>query len=76
MNTFYFHILLTCIILVLDYTGDLEPTFNAFEQKLGFYTPPDTTEIETEPPFYRSPFESDSLNFENNNTNINKENKI
>ena len=58
---FYFHVVLATIILYKDYNGTLEESLNKFEQSIGLYTPPDTTETEyIEPPFYVPPLEQDS----------------
>jgi hypothetical protein len=34
------------IILISDHNGTLEDSLNNFEEKIGIYTPPDTTEAE------------------------------
>jgi hypothetical protein len=61
LTWFYLHVLLASIILYKDYDGTLEESLNRFEQSIGLYTPPDTTEIEyIEPPFYVPPLEQDS----------------
>ena len=61
LSWFYLHIILATIILYKDYDGTLEESLNKFEQSIGLYTPPDTTETEyIEPPFYISPSEQDS----------------
>ena len=58
---FYLHIALATIVLYKDYNGTLEESLNKFEQSIGLYTPPDTTETEyIEPPFYVPPLEQDS----------------
>ncbi len=50
MNTwFYLHCFAAVAILWADATDRLEPAFNAFEQKMGLYTPPDTID-DTPPP--------------------------
>ena len=46
LTWFYFHIVLALIIIVKDYNGTLEGSLNKFEQKIGLYTPPDTTDME------------------------------
>jgi hypothetical protein len=33
-------------MLIADAKGTLEPAVNKFEEKIGIYTPPDTTETE------------------------------
>ena len=43
---FYFHCVLAIIILVKDHNGTLEESLNKFEEKIGIYTPPDTTKTE------------------------------
>ena len=43
---FYFHCVLAIIILVKDHNGTLEESLNKFEEKIGIYTPPDTTETD------------------------------
>ena len=40
------HVLLAIIILIADAKGTLEPALNKFEEKIGIYTPPDTTETD------------------------------
>jgi hypothetical protein len=55
---FYLHIVLVLIVLVKDYNGTLEATFDSFEKKVGLYTEPDTTEYE-EPPYYIPPIQDD-----------------
>ena len=56
LTWFYFHIVLALVILYKDYNGTLEDSLNKFEQSIGLYTEPDTTEYE-EPPFYIPPIE-------------------
>jgi len=63
LTWFYFHVGLALIIIITDANGTLEPAVNKFEQSIGLYTPPDTTEYE-EPPFYINPIESDSTEVE------------
>ena len=61
LTWFYLHIVLATIVLYKDYNGTLEESLNKFEQSIGLYTPPDTTETEyIEPPFYVPPLEQDS----------------
>ena len=60
---FYFHCVLALVILVKDYNGTLEDSLNKFEQKIGLYTEPDTTDTET-PPYYIPPIEEDSTQIE------------
>ena len=61
LTWFYFHVVLAAIILYKDYDGTLEESLNRFEQKIGLYTEPDTTEPEIiDPPFYIPPIEQDS----------------
>ncbi len=61
LSWFYLHIILATIILYKDYNGTLEESLNKFEQSIGLYTPPDTTETEyIDPPFYVPPLEQDS----------------
>ena len=43
---FYLHCVIAIIILVSDHNGTLEDSLNKFEEKIGIYTPPDTTETE------------------------------
>jgi len=43
---FYFHCVIAVIILISDHNGTLEDSLNKFEEKIGIYTPPDTTETE------------------------------
>ena len=63
MNWFYLHCIAVVLILWADATDRLEPTFNAFEQKIGLYTPPDSTVYE-DPPYYIPPIEEDSTQIE------------
>ena len=46
MISFYLHCVVAVIILIADAKGTLEPALNKFEEKIGIYTPPDTTETE------------------------------
>ena len=46
MSWFYLHCVVAVIILIADAKGTLEPAVNKFEEKIGIYTPPDTTETE------------------------------
>ncbi len=41
------HVLLAIIILIADAKGTLEPAVNKFEEKIGIYTIPDTTKVDT-----------------------------
>ena len=43
---FYLHCVIAIIILISDHNGTLEDSLNKFEEKIGIYTPPDTTETE------------------------------
>jgi len=43
---FYFHCVIAIIILISNHNGTLEDSLNKFEEKIGIYTPPDTTEVE------------------------------
>ena len=58
---FYFHCVLAIIILYKDHNGTLEDSLNKFEQKIGLYTEPDTTDTET-PPYYIPPIEEEDNN--------------
>ena len=61
MWSYYLHIIACIVVLTLDYQNKLEPIVNMFEQSIGLYTPPDTTESEyIDPPFYVPPLERDS----------------
>jgi hypothetical protein len=61
LTWFYLHVVACIVVLTLDYQNKLEPLFDKFEQSVGLYTPPDTTETEyIDPPFYIPPFEQDS----------------
>ena len=57
LTWFYFHVVLATVILYKDYNGTLEDSLNRFEQKIGLYTEPDTTDTET-PPYYIPPTET------------------
>ena len=46
MSWFYLHCVVAVIILIADAKGTLEPAVNKFEEKIGIYTPPDTTKTE------------------------------
>jgi len=46
MTWFYLHCVVAIVILIADAKGTLEPAVNKFEEKIGIYTPPDTTEVE------------------------------
>jgi len=46
MTWFYLHCVVAVVILIADAKGILEPAVNKFEEKIGIYTPPDTTEVE------------------------------
>ena len=46
MTWFYLHCVVAVVILIADAKGTLEPALNKFEEKIGIYTPPDTTETE------------------------------
>ena len=54
---FYLHCFAAIAILWADATDRLEPAFNAFEMKIGLYTPPDSTVYE-DPPYYIPPQEA------------------
>ena len=41
---FYFHCVLAMVILVKDYNVTLEEALDRFDNKIGLYTEPDTTE--------------------------------
>ena len=43
---FYLHCVVAIIILISDHNGTLEDSLNKFEEKIGIYTPPDTTATE------------------------------
>ena len=43
---FYLHCVIAIIILISDHNGTLEDSLNKFEEKIGIYTPPDTTETD------------------------------
>ena len=53
---FYLHCFAVVVILWADATDRLEPVFNAFEQKMGLYTPTDT--LDYTPPYYIPPQEA------------------
>ena len=54
---FYIHCVVATVILIADYYHKLEPAFNAFEMKIGLYTPSDTTDYGI-PPYYIPPHEA------------------
>jgi hypothetical protein len=76
LNWFYLHVALALIVLVKDYNGTLEGSLDRFEQKIGLYTPPDTTDTE-DVPFYLPPIEEevDSTFILPDRLKIKKENK-
>ena len=47
MLWFYTHCVIAIVILIADARGTLEPAVNKFEEKVGIYTVPDTTKIDT-----------------------------
>ena len=47
MSWFYLHCVVSVIILIADAKGTLEPAVNKFEEKIGIYTIPDTTKVDT-----------------------------
>ena len=57
LTWFYLHCFAAIAILWADATDRLEPAFNAFEMKIGLYTPPDSTVYE-DPPYYIPPQEA------------------
>ena len=46
MTWFYLHCVVAVVMLIADAKGTLEPAVNKFEEKIGIYTPPDTTATE------------------------------
>ena len=44
---FYLHCVIAVVILIADAKGTLEPAVNKFEDKVGIYTVPDTTKVDT-----------------------------
>jgi hypothetical protein len=56
---FYLHCVAAVAILWADYNGTLEDSLNKFEQSIGLYTEPDTTDSDEAPPFYIDPFEEE-----------------
>jgi len=46
MTWFYLHCVIAIVILIADARETLEPAVNKFEEKIGIYTPPDTTETD------------------------------
>ena len=59
LTWFYFHCVISMVILVKDYNGTLEDSLDRFEKSIGLYTEPDTADTEI-PPFYIPPTEQDS----------------
>ena len=47
MSWFYLHCVVAVIILIADAKGTLEPAVNKLEEKVGIYTVPDTTKVDT-----------------------------
>ena len=58
LTWFYFSCFLSATVLWKDYNGTLEESLNNFEKKIGLYTYVDTTEEETDVPFYIPPTET------------------
>ena len=58
LTWFYFICFLSATVLWKDYNGTLEESLNNFEKKIGLYTYVDTTEEETDVPFYIPPTET------------------
>ena len=65
LTWFYFHIVLVLIVLYKDYNGTLEESLNNFEKKVGLYTEPDTTDLET-PPYYIPPIQEEESVIDSN----------
>ena len=55
---FWTHVVAALLIIWGDSNGTLEPALNKFEQRIGLYTPPDTTDTE-DVPFYLPPIEEE-----------------
>ena len=55
LTWFYFHCVLTLVIIYKDYNGTLEESLNNFEKSIGLYTYIDTTEEELDIPYYIPP---------------------
>ena len=72
LTWFYFHIVLALIVLVKDYNGTLEESFDRFEKKIGLYTELDTIDYET-PAYYIPPIQEEESVIDS--TFANKENK-
>ena len=71
LTWFYLHCFAVVAILWADATDRLEPVFNAFEQKMGLYTPTDT--LDYTPPYYIPPMQEEESVIDS--TFANKENK-
>ena len=69
LTWFYFHIALVLIVLVKDYNGTLEESFDRFEKKIGLYTEPDTIDYET-PAYYIPPIQEEESVIDSNFVNI------
>jgi len=57
MNWFYFHCVLSLVILITDHKGTLEPALNKFEESIGIRTEVVSDTIDTTPPYYIPPIE-------------------
>jgi hypothetical protein len=55
---FWTHVVAALLIIWSDSNGTLKPAVNKFEQRIGLYTPPDTTDTE-DVPFYLPPIEEE-----------------
>ena len=47
MTWFCTHCVIAIVILIADAKGTLEPAVNKFEEKIGIYTVPDSTKVDT-----------------------------
>ena len=57
MDWFYFHCVLSLVILITDHNGTLEPSLNKFEESIGIRTEVVSDTIDTTPPYYIPPIE-------------------
>ena len=57
MDWFYFHCVLSLVILITDHNGTLEPALNKFEESIGIRTEVVSDTIDTTPPYYIPPIE-------------------
>tara|TARA_B100001109_G_C18748685_1_gene420249 strand:- start:263 stop:472 length:210 start_codon:yes stop_codon:yes gene_type:complete len=66
MGWFYFHCVLSIVIIITDHNGTLEPALNKFEERLGIRTEVVEDTLDTKPPYYIPPIEEGEESGEKN----------